>query len=170
MKKLVILFSLVSLVFSCSSNDDNNDDGDPGMLQGHYTLRINGDGLSDEIYLMDRDTVEGGSLGLKFTASDNNGNSLFFAIPTAEEGTQYSIVPYVSGTTSTASIILQGNGIYLSEDGNVTLTEVDINFEENCQITKGNFSINFRRQDNQPGTINVQGSFDVPTYSCGLDN
>lgn len=164
MKKLVFTtFILATLIFSCSSSDDSDGGPQDPMLQGHYSLRVNGDGFNDELFTFDRDTIEGGNLGVKFTSSDNSNNSLFFAIPSVNEGTQYSIAPYVSNTTSTSSMILSGSGIYLSEDGNVFITEVIV--DGNCATYVGSFSINYRRQDNTPGTINVQGSFDVPVAS-----
>jgi hypothetical protein len=165
MKKRILGCALFALILTaCSTEDDGSETPIGVNLQGHYSLRVNGAEFNDELFTMDRDTIEAGNLGVKFTASDFSSNSLFFAIPTAEEGNQYSITAYSSNTTSTASLILSQSGIWLSEDGSVTITEIEI--DGNCQITKGNFAINFRRQDNQPGTLNVQGSFDVPTYSC----
>jgi hypothetical protein len=167
MKKLILSITiLATMLFSCSSSDDDDDNGNNppnNTLIGHYSLRINGDGLNDELFTFDRDTIEGGNLGLKFTSSDNSSNSLFFALPNAQEGIQYSIAPYVNNTTSTSSIILSGNGVYLSVDGNVFINEIETNGD--CATYKGNFTINYRRQDNTPGNINVQGSFEVPIAS-----
>lgn len=148
---------------SCSSNDDSNDDMDDNSLIGHYSLRVNGDGFDDELFIFDRDTIEFGNLGIKHISSDTNSNSLFFAIPSSEANSQYTIIPYVNNTTNTSSVILSENGIYLSEDGTIFIE--DIIMDGNCFTYKGSLDINYRRQDNNPGTINIQGSFEVPVAS-----
>ncbi|MEW4924634.1 hypothetical protein [Algibacter sp. 2305UL17-15] len=162
MKQLFFLLFFSLIFVSCSSSEDNNDDMD-NMLQGHYSLRINGDGFNDELFIFDRDTIEFGNLGIKHICSDNSSNSLFFAIPSADKDSQYTIVPFASNTTSTSSVILSGNGVYLSEDGNIFIDEIIT--DGNCFTYKGSLNINYRRQDNKPGTINIQGSFEVPVAS-----
>lgn len=170
MKKIIVLLSLVSLAFSCSSSDDSNDDDGPmDPVIGHYTLRVNGNGYSDERFEMFRDSIEHNGNNVKYRASDNNFNSLYISLPTPIEiNTQYSIAPYNINNTSVASLIISGDGIYLSEDGNVFFNEIVM--DDGCVNYSGNFSINYRRQDNTPGNINVQGSFDVPTYACEMNN
>lgn len=165
MKKFMYIAFICSFgLFTCSSDDDNNSgrmDDDPQTF--HYSLRVNGDGYSDELFEFFRDSVENSNIGLKFTSRDNPNNSLYFVLPNPIETFQYGIAPYVNGETSVSSIILQGDGIYLSQDGNVFIS--DIITDGNCTTIVGSLNINYRRQDNAPGNINVQCSFEVPTTS-----
>ncbi|WP_323788891.1 hypothetical protein [Psychroserpens sp.] len=165
MKKFMYcLLIFTSVLFACSSDDSTNDqmmDGDPQIF--HYSLRVNGDGFNDELFSFYRDSIESSNIGLKFTSRDNPNNSLYFVLPSPIDTFQYGIAPYVNGETSVSSIILQDNGIYLSQDGNVFISEIIT--DGNCTTIKGSLNINYRRQDNAPGNINVQGSFEVPTSS-----
>jgi len=157
---------MVLLCYACSSDDDSNDNQmmDP-TLEGHYMLRINGNGFNDDLFLFDNDTINPVGSRIVYSSSSNSNDYLSFYLPTIEEGT-YNIIPYVNGENNIASITIHDNGIYLCEDGSITISEVTNNFELNCLIVKGNLNINFRRQDNASGNINVSGTFDVPSYNC----
>ncbi|WCO03139.1 hypothetical protein [Psychroserpens ponticola] len=163
MKHFFCLLSLSLFIFSCSS-DDSNYDNDDKPKSGHYTLIVNGDGLTDKSFVFNRDNILGGDLGLKFTSSDDPNNNLYFVLPPPIEIGNYEIMPYNINNTSVSSVSIMGNGIYLSVDGSITLSEIAT--ADTCVTNYiGTININYRRQDNAPGAINVQGTFDIPPYS-----
>jgi hypothetical protein len=169
MKKSIIYLSItvfISLLFfNCSSDDSNSDTkNEPILGSGHYSLRINGDGLNDELYEMTRDTIDVSGNGVRFSASDINSNFFNFKLPNPIETLQYSVIEYSIGAVNTSNITLSGNGIYLSEDGTIIISNIITDGQ--CQTFIGTLNINYRRQDNNPGTINVQGTFEVPYYGC----
>lgn len=167
-----ILLCFTMLSFSCSSDDSNDDSQmmDPTQ-EGHFTLRVNGNGYDDELFVFNRDTISGSSNNILFLASSRNFTDyIAFRLPTIDEGTN-TIIPYVNGDINTCSFVIQDDGIYLSEDGTITITESIGEYSfGGCYQLKGSMNINFRRQDNTPGTINVSGTFDLPSVGCMADN
>jgi len=164
MKNLFYMLCFGLLLVACSSSDDD-DDMDDDTQNAHYSLIVNGDGLLNERFELSRDALEGGDIGLKFTSSDNDNNFLYFVLPHPIEISQYNIDAYNINNASVSSINIIGSGIYLSVDGTVTLTEVITG--ANCIDNYiGSLNINYRRQNDAPGSINVQGTFNVPLAHC----
>ena len=162
--KLLMLVVLSVTVFCCSKSDDSSD-GDNNPQNGHFSLIVNGDGHTEERFELYRDTVETSSLGLRFFASDDDNNTVYIVLPRPIELDNYGINAYNIYDTSVSSMSIMGNGIYLSTDGYVTFTETAST--ENCDTDfKGSLNINYRRQDNASGTINVQGTINLPRYTA----
>ncbi len=173
--KLRLIFATLCIVlfsWACSSSDDS-DDGNPQMMNQdpHFTLRVNGNGYDDELFSLYRDTINASGNNVLIIASARNVTDyIALRLPTIEEGTK-TIVPYVSGDPNTASFVIQDDGIYLCEDGTITVSEIVGAYNSgNCYEMKGSLNINFRRQDNTPGNINISGTFDLPSAACTSNN
>ncbi|NND62133.1 MAG: hypothetical protein HKN48_02945 [Flavobacteriaceae bacterium] len=165
MKQFLIILFGVLLVTACSSNDDNNTENEEEQNQetGHFSLRINGDGFSDKLVELYRDTIDFSGRTL-FLSSDDNGNSFAFYVDNPVEEVQYGMGPF-DNFGNRARYGSDNGAVYSSGSGNVIIAEI-ITVNEICRRYKGNINVTLEK-DSDPGSqISVQGSFDVPFPGC----
>tara|TARA_R110002033_G_scaffold59870_1_gene109764 strand:- start:250 stop:774 length:525 start_codon:yes stop_codon:yes gene_type:complete len=165
MRKIIYLTVCVFTLFvGCSKSDDADEETDKPKETGDISMRVNGEGFSDTTFEMFRETVGASDGKIRFSAKDDDNNTIDFYLPDPVEKLQYSIAPYVFGNVQTSSVILNKKGIYLSKDGNAYVTDITVNGQ--CKTYKGSININYRRQDNAPGALNIQGKFDISIDGC----
>lgn len=159
----IILFGL--FIYSCSSNDDGDTMDDPQLNTGHFSLRLNGAGFSDQRVEVFRDTINPTGNKIIFSSSDDLGNGFSFAIPQPLETVQYSIGEYEFVNPSWAVYSGSNSGLFYSENGTVIISGI-IDNGENCSNIQGNLSIDFSLNGDENEILNIQGTFDVPTFNC----
>lgn len=169
MKKLIynlILCTAIISFTSCSNSDDGGSEMEQEPEKGHVSLRINGDGFSDQKAELFREGIQDlGDGRVRILARSTSGYRITITLSAPIEKLQYSIADYNINNSGVSSVTVPGSGIYLSKaGGRVTIS--DIVESGDCTTYKGSLSITYRRQDNSPGEISVQGSFEMPTEAC----
>lgn len=171
MKTFIYKLFILTAIFTfsaCSSSDDSNDDMEKEQEKGQVSLRINGVGLSDvKVELLREGIQDLGDGRVRILARNNDGYRVTFTLPSPVEKVQYSIAEYNINNSNVSSVTVVGEGIFLSKAGG-RLTISNIIENGDCVTYIGNFSIDYRRQDNSAGEINVQGTFEMPTEACDL--
>lgn len=163
--KLFILAAILTLS-ACSSSDDSNDEMEKEPEKGHVSLRINGVGLSDATAELTRESITDlGDGRVRIIARNSDGYRLTFTLPSPVEKVQYGIANYSINDSSVSSVTVVDEGIFLSKAGG-RLTISNIVENGDCITYTGSLSIDYRRQNNASGEINVQGTFEMPTAAC----
>lgn len=170
MKNLIVMICLCAFVAACSSNDDGNEPILPDPIEmDHYSLILNGAGFFEQRVELSKDTINSVGVGVLFSASDRFGNVLAVVVPTSGEAST-TIEEYDEALTnpigyqSNAASFFIGNTVYRSQDGIFTVSENE--FIDPCVYWRGNLNINFTQEGNAGNVLNVQGTFDIPTFNC----
>lgn len=165
----LLIFTLMLGISACSSDSEGG--GEEQMQEetgvGDISLRFNGSGLSDETAKLFRENIEelDGGASIRISVRNMAGYRFIYRFPLPIEKLQYSTIDYNINKDFSSSVTVPGTGIFLSKSGG-RLTITDIIENGDCVTYKGNLSINYRRQDNSPGELNVQGSFELPNFAC----
>ncbi len=163
----LLFFSIIISLISCSSSDDNNqEEMEKEPEKGHVSLRINGVGLNDATAELTRESISDlGDGRVRIIARNSDGYRLTFTLPSPVEKVQYGIANYNINDSSVSSVTVVDEGIFLSKAGG-RLTISNIVENGDCITYTGSLSIDYRRQNNASGEINVQGTFEMPTEAC----
>lgn len=159
---LLLLMSLI-VVTSCSSSDsDTMQEQQQEQLEGgSANLTINGIGLNNFNVVVDRASlIEDDDSSVRIDITNNEGYRIVFTVAKPILQQQYTMITYNNTMVNISSMSIPEEGIFLSKPGGtLTITNITTDGEETTY--SGSFNVDYDRQDNSLGDINVTGTFEI---------
>ncbi|MGC6430850.1 MAG: hypothetical protein ACON5F_07400 [Jejuia sp.] len=158
---LLVLVSLF-ITTSCSSSDgDTMQEQQQEQLEGGLAnLTINGIGLNNFNVVVDRASLIDEDDSVRIDITNNEGYRIIFTVAKPIIQKQYTMITYNNTMDNISSMSIPVEGIFLSKAGG-TLTITNITTAGEGTTYLGNFNVDYDRQDNSPGDINVTGTFEI---------
>lgn len=150
---------------SCSeSNNDTMEEPQEELESGSADLTINGVGFNNFKVTLTRANVieDEGSIRLDITNSE--GYRIVFTVASPVLQQEYTMIDYNNTMDNISSMSIPEEGIFLSIAGG-TLNITSITENGNATTYLASFNVDYDRQNNSPGNINVSGTFEIKTIT-----